>query len=519
MTRDILNRSQPAAMKKCLFIISVIAFTIAASGQADQASLQLRLYNLNADGQAEKLKRFYQGASYEPVWMTRSGQNNRQLIRQILEQARQKGYQGQLLKPVQDMPDSVSLPKLSSKDSLSAELAFTETLLDYLRFLSGMSGRPVFGYEGLDTDRRYNIDSLAGVYLKLDKLNILVDSLRPRFKEIDVLENKLMLLLKRNELFPENEARIVNTSVTIKNTALAKKMFLLGIIDTLPVVSDQAMKQFVKKAQTEFNLLNDGILRSTILEELNIPVAERIRRLSTALSYYRWLYTVSRPEAVIVVNIPAAMLSVYRDDSICLQMRMIVGKPATPTPTLTSRASEVIFYPYWNVPYNIAVNEMLPSIKKNIHYIDANNLQILDKNGRIMQANKINWNALNAANFPYRMRQSTGCDNALGIVKINFYNPFSVYLHDTPVKSLFMLNKRYFSHGCMRMERPMEMIALLLNNRFPPSLDTTMCLEDQQPITLSTAIQMPVVVWYNPVGIGIHENVVFYEDVYRRFRK
>ena len=138
-----------------------------------------------------------------------------------------------------------------------------------------------------------------------------------------------------------------------------------------------------------------------------------------------------------------------------------------------------------------------------------------------MDPYKINWQELSTSNFPYTIRQSTGCDNALGTLKLNFYNPYSVYLHDTPYKSLFLLNKRYLSHGCMRLEKPVELGHLILkNNRI--AIDTITekgCLLRQSPLVIPADEKMPVVVWYNPVDTDATGRVIFYEDIYRKFVK
>ena len=183
-------------------------------------------------------------------------------------------------------------------------------------------------------------------------------------------------------------------------------------------------------------------------------------------------------------------------------MRMIMGKRSTPTPTLLSKVDQVILYPYWHVPYSIATKELLPAIKRNPGYIDAGNYQVLNKAGKIMDPYSINWHAYSRSYFPFIIRQSTGCDNALGLLKLNFYSPFGVYLHDTPNKSMFMLNKRYFSHGCMRMEKPMDLGHLVLkNNQIAiDTLEQKGCLRNQAPIIVPADVPMPVLVWYNPAG-------------------
>jgi L,D-transpeptidase YcbB len=200
-------------------------------------------------------------------------------------------------------------------------------------------------------------------------------------------------------------------------------------------------------------------------------------------------------------------------------MRMIVGKKTTPTPTLSSRVDEVVLYPYWHVPYSIATKELLPAIKRSASFVDAGNYQILNSAGKIMDPYAINWHALSRNYFPYTIRQSTGCDNALGLLKLNFYNPFSVYLHDTPNKNLFSMNKRYFSHGCMRLQNPMELGHLVLKNN-GIAIDTLSqkgCLRNQAPIVVPAPEHLPVIVWYNPAGVDSTGRVLFFEDVYGKF--
>jgi murein L,D-transpeptidase YcbB/YkuD len=244
-----------------------------------------------------------------------------------------------------------------------------------------------------------------------------------------------------------------------------------------------------------------------------------MRQLNLSVNYYRWLNCLAQNQSVIVVNIPAAYLKVYQDNKVILEMRMIVGKLSTPTPTLASTVREVILYPYWYVPYSILSKELLPSIKRNPGIVESGNYQVLNSSGKMMNPNSINWSAMSAGNFPYTIRQSTGCDNSLGLLKLNFYSPFGVYLHDTPKKSLFALNRRYFSHGCMRMQKPLELGHLVLKNNMK-AIDTLTvkgCLKSQAPVTVKADVQMPVIVWYNPAGVDSTGRVLFFEDVYKKF--
>jgi murein L,D-transpeptidase YcbB/YkuD len=307
----------------------------------------------------------------------------------------------------------------------------------------------------------------------------------------------------------------------ITNKPLLTRLYQLGILtsDTI-TLTEKMLASKLKEAQKMFNVLNDGELRSTTLQALNVPLQTRIAELKNTLNTMRWLNCIKKEQHVVIVNIPSANLLLYEHEKLVMESGVIVGKRSTPTPTLSSTITEVILYPYWNVPYKIATQELLPAIKRNPGYIDANNYQVLNNRGKVVDPLKVNWRSLNAGNFPYTIRQSTGCDNALGLIKLNFYNPFSVYLHDTPNKYLFSFNKRYFSHGCMRLEKAMELGRYIMQGN-TIALDTLSekgCLKNQSPITVPATEKIPVFVLYQTAWVDGSGSVYFYEDVYDRVR-
>jgi murein L,D-transpeptidase YcbB/YkuD len=223
---------------------------------------------------------------------------------------------------------------------------------------------------------------------------------------------------------------------------------------------------------------------------------------------------------VVFLNIPSTTLFAYNKGSIILESRVIVGKPSTRTPTLSSNINEIIMYPYWHVPKKIATQELLPSIKRDRGFLERNNFQVLNSQGKIVDPNKINWHSLSASNFPYQIRQSTGCDNSLGIIKLNFYNPFSVYLHDTPGKGLFFLNKRYFSHGCMRVEKAIELAKHIAGN-YAFTIDTIEskgCTLNQAPLVFPADKPMNLFVLYSTVWYDGNGAIAFFDDVYEKLK-
>jgi len=141
------------------------------------------------------------------------------------------------------------------------------------------------------------------------------------------------------------------------------------------------------------------------------------------------------------------------------------------------------------------------------------NIQLFDRNGKAVEPTSISWWRWNKNNFPYSMRQSTGCDNALGVIKFNLTSPFDVYMHDTNFKLAFLRTYRWLSHGCMRLEKPFELGNLLLDHQ----LDTTFlesCLKDQQPRRIRLVEPVPVFVIYQTAVTGEGGKLRMVKDIY-----
>ncbi|MFA6059132.1 MAG: L,D-transpeptidase family protein [Taibaiella sp.] len=238
---------------------------------------------------------------------------------------------------------------------------------------------------------------------------------------------------------------------------------------------------------------------------------ERLKQLIRALDYYRWIYHFHF-EKCIVVNIASGMLHYYEKDSMILEMKVVTGKPSTPTPRFATYCNQVILYPYWNVPQSIALNEILPLCKKGAGVLDFMNMQVIDAKGNIIDHKALNWKGFSKKNFPYRFRQSTGCDNALGVIKLNLTSPYSVYLHDTNMKFAFASTKRYFSHGCIRIEKPVELIEYLLKGDFDEAF-LAACVRGQKPVVKPVHDPVPVFVIYSTADIQTG-TLTYHDDVY-----
>lgn len=240
------------------------------------------------------------------------------------------------------------------------------------------------------------------------------------------------------------------------------------------------------------------------------------KQLAVTSNILRWVSHFGLRKYVLI-NPASALLRYYQEDTLALFMKIVVGTTDNPTPRFAAWCTEVILYPYWHVPYTIAVNELLPSIKRNPGYLDSRNLQVLDSKGKVLDPYSVNWSNLSAGNFPYQLRQSTGCDNALGVIKFQLTDPYQVYMHDTNNKLAFMAGARYFSHGCIRLEKPVELANLFLPGRIDNEFLES-CVRNQKPTTLKLPEPVPVFVVYMTAEPLIDGKMKYYRDIYKLMR-
>lgn len=403
-------------------------------------------------------------------------------------------------------------------DSASFNKQATRVAGNFFEALAFGTGQPGFGYDGLNMVPQRDNFNLVWIQYFLDhRLDVLTDSLNEHLMPLITTLGGYLEITSQKDF---RDIVVISKKADLLNRNLLERLQQLRLLDPTEKKNQAGLKNAIVRAQQSYDLLADGTTRSTLVDQLNIPLNIRIRECRQAINDLRWLRQLAMLEDVILVNIPGAFMEVYQHNARKLSMRMVVGKASTPTPALTSRIQEVILYPYWHVPHSIATKELLPLIKLNPLFLAKGGYQVLNAQGKIMDPYRINWKALSAGNFPYLIRQSTGCDNALGLLKLNFYSPFGVYLHDTPSKNAFGMHKRYFSHGCMRMEKPFELGRMILqeNSIAIDTLTAKGCLTNQSPVTVKALHKMALVVWYNPAVIDSSGRVLFYEDVYKKFK-
>lgn len=256
-----------------------------------------------------------------------------------------------------------------------------------------------------------------------------------------------------------------------------------------------------------------GVLR----DSTDLPAAQRAIVVK-AIQEYRWLSALRRNHSVVLINIPSATLHAFDGQQEQLKMKVVVGKASRPSKTLVSSMRQMIITPYWNVPRSIAVEELVPEIRKNIRYFYSSHLEIFDRHGHKVAPEKVPWSRLHANYFPYSMRQRSGKWNTLGILKFPFNNPFRMYIHDTSEKKLFQRENRFYSHSCIRVERPIELGRFLLKpqSRALDTLDQGAAYSDRIPRYIKVKRTIPLVIWYSLLDFDAKGNVQFYANIYRK---
>jgi L,D-transpeptidase YcbB len=222
-------------------------------------------------------------------------------------------------------------------------------------------------------------------------------------------------------------------------------------IDFTTILPDSAeLNTAIKKYQKQKGVKQDGTISSSLIKMMNQNDVERFKRIAINLDRYKLLPD-TMPEKYIWVNLPAYYLQVWDNDSLVMDSKIICGKPATRTPLLNSYITDMVVYPTWTVPSSIITKQYLPKLKNNPNYLSRIGLHLVDSKGETVDPNNINW-AKYSKGIPFKVMQGSGDDNALGIFKFNFNNPYAVYLHDTNQRYLFKNAVRDLSHGCVRVQ-------------------------------------------------------------------
>jgi len=270
----------------------------------------------------------------------------------------------------------------------------------------------------------------------------------------------------------------------------------------------------VEQFQKRHVLTADGAVGPGTLHELNVSVAQRIDQIRVNLERGRWVLHDIGNDDLVIVDVAGFEIRYLHNGAPIWRSRVQVGQPYRQTPIFKSAIDHIVLNPTWTVPPGILAKDILPAVRRDPTYLAKRGLRLIDRNGRPVNEAGVDFSK--GASFPYMVRQDPGPTNALGRVKIMFPNPYLVYLHDTPSKALFERDRRAFSSGCVRVDRPFELVELLLapDPRWTrAAIEAALATGETRTIRLPAPV--PVLILYWTLDRG-DQGVIFKPDPYER---
>ena len=279
---------------------------------------------------------------------------------------------------------------------------------------------------------------------------------------------------------------------------------------------DDSLEAAVTQFQQRHGLDADGVAGKQTLAAMIVPVEDRIDQIRANLERGRWVLKDIRGDFMII-NIAGFEAYLVRDNRLVWRSRVMVGKSYRKTPVFRAEMNYLVFNPTWTVPPGILRNDILPKARQNPAYLREQRFEMLDREGRRVEPESLDWSVITGKKFPYTLRQLPGPENALGRIKFIFPNPYFVYLHDTPHKKLFANPERTFSSGCIRVENPLDLAELVLadpENWGPQEIANAIASGKTRSVYLPEPLAIMLLYW--TVVIEVDGVVHFRKDIYDR---
>jgi len=510
----------------------------------------------------KNLKNFYRKNNYKSLWLNKDGlkqEKYKQLISNIENDLTldTQGYIAQHAQQIQQNFES----NLSKEDLYKMEVSLSSLYYDFLshalygeiewknfsRKLRSLK-RQKINAEWLRTKPPYKISTL----LLQDDINATLKEIRPKNFGYDALYNSLNKLykmkvdggweelgyFKRLELGSSGamviklrerltysgdykECNRTKTETKNKTKTIENKdnnQSKEPKIDK-KAIFDECLDVAVKRFQKRHGLVVDGVVGAGTRKVLNTSVDEKIKTVLINLDRIKWLPR-TKEERYLVVNIPEFMLYYIEDKKVKKSLRVIVGDKRHPTPIFNEKISFIVLNPYWKVPEGIVKREIVPHMIKNPNYLKRQGLQAhrtWNERSPVINVSNLYWEdyLTGGQKFPYRLMQPPGPRNALGKIKFKFPNRFAVYLHDTPTRYLFKRTVRAFSHGCVRLSNPEQLLTTISTfNKDINLTKATKILKGKRKVQLNVANKLPIHLVYLTAGVNSDNELEFRNDIY-----
>jgi murein L,D-transpeptidase YcbB/YkuD len=483
-------------------------------------SLQLSLFDL--------VNHFYEHNDYKSIWS--SNENWLPLADSVFMFIKQSQYVGLYpgdyhFNEIAALREKLLHDSIAKMDAISwtkAELLLTDAFMKTLKDLK--EGRLLPDSVSIVSKEKY-IDSFFIPHLtnikNSNNITELFESVQPAHTDYHLLKTAL-----RNFVDSMDTMSYVFVNFPYKDSLtfikkIHQRLLQSGFGDSSVALPDSVqLAKEVKKYQAKHHLTVDGKPGPQFVKKINATDQQRFKQIAITLDRYKQLGPL--PENYIWVNLPGFYLKVIDNDSMFLWSKVIVGKTSTPTPELTARITDMVTYPQWTIPASIIRKDILPVLKNDPGYLARKGFNLVDQQGEVVDPYSVDWTKYKKG-IPWKIIQGSGDDNALGIFKFNFNNPYSVYLHDTNQRYLFSNSNRAISHGCVRVQK-WEALAFYI------ARNDSLSAEEGQSISYNTD---SIKTWINnksrkrimvrkrvPLFIKYftceakNNKIVFYDDIY-----
>lgn len=489
------------------------------------------LRSQDASGFRSALAEFYLQSDYEPSWL-REGLPTEQASRLIesLEHAGDEGldpadYDG----PYWRLRLAALRAPHSPADEARFDVALTASALRYVHDLRvGRTDPRDFNFATRESDF-----DLTGAVLRLadaDDAQSEIAALEPPSFAYRQLQRALVQYARvagqdDGEPLPVPQRTVYPGARYAGTPRLFRLLRLLGDLPPGaqplydPQLYDGFLVQAVQRFQERHSLLVNGCLDRATIEQLNVPLSERVEQIRLSMERLRWLRQVPRP--AVVINIPA-----YRLDAIdergrtALSMAIGVGDDDARTPLLQATIEYLVFRPYWYVPAEIQKDEIVSVMETDPAYLRQFRFEVVTPGGKVVTSNNFGQTTLQGlSSGRLRLRQRPGTDNSLGLLKFIFPNPYDVYLHDTPPWAnnfAIPLTPRSISHGCVRVQKPALLAAWLLRQQRGWDLKriTQAMQHGRNDFRVNLIRPVPLLILYSTAFPDETGQVHFYRDIY-----
>ena len=536
----VVSARRASAQPELLAKSAAQAQELSAEGQASLKAI-IRAGNLpemrwpNFSDYEKHVEKFYESYGYSLPWVKgKEPTAQAQQIIAVLLKAEQKGlsaedYDGpgwanrlEKLKPATSRP--------SEADAVQFDAALTVCVMRYISDLHIGKVNPKHFDFGLDVEsKKYDLPEFVRDHV-VDTSDVAgtLEQVEPPYPGYRRTIQALHKYLELAKQYDDQPLPRIEKTVAAGGSypGVPQLIRLLRLVGDLPAdanvpadgtVYQGAVVEAVKSFQRRLGREPDGRISEQTLAELNVPLASRVRQMQLTLERWRWLPPVYQASPVIA-NIPEFRLRAYDENfKIAVTMNVVVGKAyGHNTPVFQEKMEYVIFRPYWSVPYSIAKAEFFGHIASDPDYLEEKGFEVVDSRQEVVASGTVSSDMLQQLRAgTLFIREKPGPKNSLGLVKFIFPNNYDVYMHDSPARELFSKDRRDFSHGCIRLERPADLAVWVLRNNPGWNLERVRAAMDgnaTQQVNLTHAI--PVLILYATTIVTEDGIVHFYDDVY-----